>query len=352
MLDPIDQSPLAVNVHGVMLAVMAEAQTVRVVKHCGFKSISRREAAVLFGVSARMIQAQATVTVEKIDLIPVFLRCWTDLTANSPQIWARRFVDQVVTPHAELFSGFTGEVTVERAAQYLDRVESLVGDIRTLHKWIAEGFDGKLDDFRKHLPDFKWSGSIVFMPTLFGFDAGGGQMNGKSYLIFGLDTIAKVYGPNADLSVLFAHEFFHLYHGSFHQPRQGEVRGRTIPLFRLVWTEGLATYASQQLNPGAGLAAIFLSPTLASSCEGNLKALSTALLQDLDSTERGPVMEWMSGQTRISDVPPRAGYYFGWRVAQSLGREMSLPQLARLTDNEVHKAILTELRSLASSQGR
>jgi hypothetical protein len=32
------------------------------------------------------------------------------------------------------------------------------------------------------------------------------------------------------------------------------------------------------------------------------------------------MMEWMSGQARSSDVPPRAGYYFGWRFAIALDK--------------------------------
>lgn len=106
----------------------------------------------------------------------------------------------------------------------------MVADIQTLHEWISESLDRKLDDFKRRLPEFGWSGSIVFMPTLFGFDAGSGQMNGRGYLIFGLDTIARAYGPKADVSVLFSHELFHLYHGAFHQAKDGEVRGKSIPL--------------------------------------------------------------------------------------------------------------------------
>ena len=103
------------------------------------------------------------------------------------------------------------------------------------------------------------------------------------------------------------------------------------------WGEGLATYASQQLNPQADLATILGSATLASSCEGRLKPLARLLLENLDATEKTPFMEWMSNQARSSDVPGRGGYYFGWRVATALGRERSLGVLARLMAQELQR---------------
>ena len=215
-----------------------------------------------------------------------------------------------------------------------------------LHSWVTKEFDRKAAAFQKELPDFQWRGSVVFMPNLFGFNAGTGSIAGKDFLVLGLDTIAKMDGPHADLSVLITHELFHVYHGSF-QPEWGrQGRGKNIPLYRLVWGEGLATYASQQLNPQADLATILGSATLASSCEGRLKPLARLLLENLDATEKTPFMEWMSNQARSSDVPGRGGYYFGWRVATALGRERSLGVLARLPDDEARSAMAQELQRI------
>jgi hypothetical protein len=59
----------------------------------------------------------------------------------------------------------------------------------------------------------------------------------------------------------------------------------------------------------------------------------------LDSTDKELMMEWMSGQAGSSDVPPRAGYYFGWRFATALGKTRTLPQLADFPDAQVRTAI-------------
>jgi uncharacterized protein YjaZ len=76
--------------------------------------------------------------------------------------------------------------------------------------------------------------------------------------------------------------------------------------------------------------------------------LISFLLRNLDSTDRATFMEWMSGQRRSSDIPPRAGYYLGWRVASALGRNLPLGELARLPDTDIRSAMVKELQALAS----
>ena len=187
------------------------------------------------------------------------------------------------------------------------------------------------------------------MPNLFGFDAGLGSINGKNLLVFGLDTIARMEGRQANLPVLISHELFHIYHSSVHPESKGQ-RGKDIPLWRLVWAEGLATYASQRLHPKADLSAVLRSPSLAASCEERLKPLVDLLLMNIDRSDTDAVMEWMSGRARTSDVPPRAGYYLGWRIATALGRSRSLRGLAVLPDAEIPLAMKRELDNL--QQGR
>ena len=312
-------------------------------------SISRRSALLLVGASTYRLRAQ-TGSITRIDLFPAFLRVCQETNVLSSETRANRFLQLVVTPNLDLYDAFTGTVSLERATRYVERVQPLVPVIEDLHNWVGADFDAKLARFQKELPDFQWEGSVVFMPNLFGFDAGGGPVHGKDVLVFGLDTIAKMDGPQADLSALISHELFHIYHSSFHPEWKGHNRGNDIPLYRLVWGEGLATYASQQLNPKAAQTAVFRSATLVSSCQEHIQSLAGSLLENLDSTQKTPFMEWMSTQARSSEVPPRAGYYFGWRVAAVLGRNRSLRDLARLSDSEVRGAMVRELHTLQRTE--
>jgi hypothetical protein len=308
--------------------------------------ISRRNMLLMVGMSACVSSRAQVRERPKIDLFPQFLRLWKQKDIDSSEVRASRFVEVVVEPHRDLYDAFVGTISIERATRYIEKVAPLVPVIQSLHGWVADDFDQKLTSFQQKLPGFELRSSVVFMPNLFGFDAGGGSVNGRDFLIFGLDTIAKIDGLHADLSVLTAHELFHGYHASFHPEWNGKERGKNIPLYRLVWAEGLATYASQQLNPGATEAAIFRSSTLVPSCEARLGSLTGLLLGELDDTEKEPFMAWMSGQSRSSGIPPRAGYYFGWRIAADLGRSRSLTELARLQDHDVRMAMSRSLQSL------
>jgi hypothetical protein len=309
-------------------------------------SMGRRSVLLLLGAGAWKLRSQTTA-ISSIDLFPGFFQFWKEADAISRPRRAERYIELVIQPHVDLFNGFTGDVSAERVTRYLGQVEPLVPAIETLHSWVAKEFPKKAAGFQKSLPDFHWRGSVVFMPNLFGFNAGTGSIGGIDFLVLGLDTIARMDGPRADLSVLMTHELFHVYHRSFHPEWEGASRGKDIPLYRLVWGEGLATYASQRLNPEADVATILGSATLASSCQERLKPLARVLLENLDTTEKKPFMEWMSGQARASDVPGRAGYYFGWRIATALGRgELSLGGLARLGDAAVRKAMARELERM------
>jgi hypothetical protein len=188
--------------------------------------LKRRSVLLLLVGGACDLKAQTTA-IPSIDLFPSFLQFWEDSSGLPQNARAERFLAKVVQPHLDLFEGFVGPISAERATRYLDQVEPLVPAIQSLHSWVTKEFGRKATALQKELPDFQWRGSVVFMPNLFVFNAGGGSLGGKDFLIFGLDTIARTDGPHADLSVLITHELFHLYQASFH-PEWGAKAGARI----------------------------------------------------------------------------------------------------------------------------
>lgn len=312
--------------------------------------IPRRQALFLLALGVPAATAQGGKGMTKRDLFPAFFEFWKESGGLSRELRAERFLRLVVEPNAELYEAFTGSVSIARATRYLAQVEPLLTAIQSLHGWVQNGgVDAEIANMQSRLSDFRWRGILVFMPNLFVFDAGGGPLNGQDVLIFGLDTIAKRDGANANLSVLIAHEVFHCYHAGFHPEWDGQHRGVDTPLYQLVWKEGLATYAAQVLSSGAGLDAVFNDPALRPSCEARLAELAKLLREQLDRVDKEPFMEWMSARARASHVPPRAGYYFGWRMATELGRTHSLRELARLSDGEVRRAMGRVLDRLSSA---
>ena len=69
---------------------------------------------------------------------------------------------------------------------------------------------------------------------------------GRTLCYLGVDVIARLYGSTANLSVLFDHELFHVYH---RQVAPSLFEGDE--LWKSLWIEGLAEYVSWRMNPGS-----------------------------------------------------------------------------------------------------
>ncbi len=87
---------------------------------------------------------------------------------------------------------------------------------------------------------------MAFGPSFLRFDGHDYKdERGQAHMLFGVDAIAILHGPE-DMPSFFAHELFHIYHR--------QVMGARLPdpdsvTWWSLWEEGLATYVSQRLNP-------------------------------------------------------------------------------------------------------
>jgi hypothetical protein len=223
--------------------------------------------------------------------------------------------------------------------------------MRLVHERIRSELPQYIRRFGEVLPDARWD-SITFyiMPWLFISNGGGGPSSaGGEVMIFGVDAVARDQGASGDLAPLFYHELFHLYHsriqGMVHPDSERLPRSRT-PLWRLLWAEGLATYAASRLSPSSSLDAV-VGDSLAERVKPRLSELARDLRTHLDSTSAGTFRLYMTAMSRGPELPPaRAGYYIGMLVAERLGQTRSLAQLARLGGSQLRSLIEKELRNL------
>lgn len=196
---------------------------------------------------------------------------------------------------------------------------------RKLDKELPEA----VSNFRKTFPDFNWDGTVVFMPNFGVTDSGGGLINGKHYQMFGVDAIAVKYGENANLAVLFNHELYHLYQGQFHPEWNSKSREKgEIPLYWLIWIEGLATYTSQRLNPNASLEEVFLGQKVETEVAPKLSQLAKTILNNFDNGSPNIWKPFLSKGNK--EIPPRSGYYVGYKIAEELGKKISLWDLTQI----------------------
>src|SRR5271165_2964066 len=142
----------------------------------------------------------------------------------------------------------------------------------------------------------------------------------------------------------FFHELFHLYHFQVNPlPHDTD----DIPLYRLVWQEGLATYVSHVLNPDASLSDVLLDPRLANEGPGFIPAMATSLLRDLTTTDDLTAGRYLAYR-RVGMMPSRMGYLIGYEIVKRAATDHSLADLARLRGNALLELVRTQTQALAA----
>lgn len=270
-------------------------------------------------------------------------------TDSSTQV--KLFRELVIEPNKEIFAAFTGQQSDEELAKYIKAVLPKALQLEKITEKIQKDLPEQITKFKETFPDLNWKGTVVFMPNYGITDSGTGQINNKPYLIFGVDTILFSYGEKAELTVLFSHELFHLYQSQF-QPK-GKPKNRQkgeVPLYELVWGEGLATYASKCLNPGISSEGIFLGSTLEKDASPILAKLAKEILKNFDSGDTKVWQPFMAGAEGISEIPGRSGYYVGYKVAEKLAKQASLKKLAQLKGQDLRKKMKKTLIELSRSK--
>ena len=278
---------------------------------------------------------------EIIDLIPRDLHFVTSLSGD---IDARveLFSKEILAGEPEIYQHLW-HVDSAKVKAFVTKVPEYISGIRKLHAFFEEQEPAILDRFCQAFPDFApGKAKIYLMLSLFQFDAKIPSEHPDSLLI-GLDGLARFHGTDAPLAVILSHEFFHLYHFQVNPlPKNPD----DLPLYRLLWQEGLAVYVSQQLNNGASLADVLLDPRLATNGPAWVRPEAKRLFLCLDSREDITAAHFLA-KSENGEVPGRIGYLIGYDVATRLAQNRSLNSLARLRDPGLRFAFRREVYRLA-----
>ena len=304
-----------------------------------------RAALVLFliGWPFSWLQAQSSLSVT--DLLPEVFH-FLEVEPGEQADRAKLFSDLVIRPHPEIYDRpDVFKTDLNSLQDYLEQLQPYLPAIRELHTRFQREQAAVERNFLQAFPDFDGSRvRIYLMCSLFRFD-GKVPSNNPRLLMLGIDGIAKFHGTGARLAVILSHELFHLYH---FQVNPMPADPDELPLYRLIWQEGLATYVSQQLNPGSSLADVLLDPRLAGEGPRFVQTATRQLLLDLDSTDDLTAATYLSFR-RAGQVPARLGYLIGYDVARSLGKTRSLHELALLRGPFLRHLMLKELKNLAAN---
>lgn len=211
---------------------------------------------------------------------------------------------------------------------------------------LQEQIHPAAERFLETFPDMRWAGDIYIMASGYCFNGRAQKIGGRSAILFGIDMIAALNQGNQIPHL--HHELFHRYHHQFfdYEPSSG------YPLWTSLWTEGLAVYVSEQLNPSASERDLSMVPLrMVEQVNSRQSELAADFLKRCDSTtERDVTVYFNDANSKDSFVPPRAGYELGVLVVHKLADRYSPPVMTYWSQEEAKPRILEALRDIAQSK--
>ncbi len=235
-----------------------------------------------------------TATPHVIDVMPDFWRFWEEAQGKPVADQVKLFRETVVSKYPGLFG--KGVIQLggvpdperdraldERLAKYMAELPPQIPAMRKLSNQLGRSLQEYARGFQQEFPDYAAHTPIYFTLSLWQFDGATREVDGKTVLLFGVDEIARFHGADTDLKVLFDHELFHQYHGQV----APEFDADGAPLWMSLWEEGLATYVSRHMNPGASTQDALMFPhDLEERARPMLPQLARELLENMDSTSK------------------------------------------------------------------
>lgn len=281
-----------------------------------------------------------------VDLASAYATFYDDTIAMEPT--AR--VEALKARFAPRFPGFYDAervkrfTTPERYDAQIARSFVAFPELRPRYERTTKSFVSMLgpalEEFVRIFPDMAPIGDIYLVHSFGEMDGGIRTIGGRRYLVFGADVIARLHPPGEERP-FFQHELFHVYHGQFFE-------GCDV-VWCALWSEGLAVYVSEQLNPGATDAQLLLAtprPIRAEVDARRRDAVCTVRAR-LDSGSPEDYAPLFMGQATVDGLPPRFAYYLGYLVAREAARTRSLQALAHLSTQEARKVVDAALAELA-----
>ncbi|HET9035901.1 MAG TPA: DUF2268 domain-containing putative Zn-dependent protease [Myxococcaceae bacterium] len=309
-----------------------------------------RTLALLICLAGAAAAAQDAGT-ERLRIVDAAAGCaefWRRAPGATKEEQARAFEELLRAPHPSLYTpavlGLTEPLSAsvpERLAKLPARFRPDPARVEEVRRTLEADLHATATEFRKTFPGFASNRPVALVCSLGAFDGGTRSVEGKSMLLFGPDVIAAIRPRGFDLRPFLEHELFHVHHGNLH-PDAPETVGQSL------WEEGLATYVSAQLNPGATADEVSVPEALVAEATPRIPELAGRLLAHLDDPADGPVYrQFFYGSTEKAEVPPRSGYVLGWRIAEAAGKTRSLAQLAALSPAESRAVVEKALKGMA-----
>jgi hypothetical protein len=308
--------------------------------------------ALLLGSSLLAAPDAGTASAEPVDATEGCTEFWTAARGATPDQRVEAFDRLLRQRHPDLYTAKVLSLPDDRPLleamrtrfqRMGTRFDPDPARVEPVRKALPADLRSAVTQFRRTFPDFVLRRAVFVICSVGAFDGAVRTVHGESALLFGPDTIAAIRPPGFNLRPFLEHELFHVHHGALH-PDAPEK------LWWNLWEEGLATYVSDALNPGATHDEISVPDDLIRRATPLIPELSRKLLQHLDDPDGAETYGYFFlGPLDRTDVPARNGYLIGWRIAQELGRSRTLSELARMPPEQARVEVTRLLTSFAQA---
>jgi hypothetical protein len=292
-----------------------------------------------------MLQLLALVaTVRVVDLMPGL---YTAESADTTEARVASFRTAVLDPNRAVFANTGVPLDDAHLGAYLDAVRGQLPAVRAMEQQLQQSIPSFTASFAAAFPKFRPQSVVIYLtPSMGDFDGMTQDIEGHRSLLLGVENIAA---ENPPLGVLIDHETFHVYHHDVNPtffPTKSENDLYRYGVYRQLWAEGLATYVSQQLNPGTSEATALFSKKLATLPVDQTQQLACFVQQHFDSRSANDAALLFDGDQHPPGLPPRGGYLVGYLVAQDLGTTHSLADLADMSGSALEDAARSRVDAL------
>ncbi len=298
------------------------------------------------GVDARDRSDRET-TAPYIDLTDDFTRFFDKTVGMDEATRVAQFHAQMDAPLPGFYAprfGATPEQYSEIIARALKSFPELRARFELVQRDFPAAFNAGLQQFRQQFPGFRPNVPVYLLHSLGEMDGGTRELGGKSYLIFGADVIAQIHETH-DLTPFLDHELFHVEHQKYF--------AGCAQMWCQLWAEGLATFAAQVMNPGADDRQLLLTipAPIRAAVDAQWPAALCFTRARLLSEEAADVEALFVGGSAPKEFPQRFGYYVGLRVAEELGAQWKLRDMAQMPVEQVKPALSAGLDRMIAKAG-
>lgn len=280
------------------------------------------------------------------NLAPEFIEFWKSVESELPEIQLKKLKSEFF-PKFSVFYEYkiekwkkAGKNADEEMLKHLKEFPEMKAEFIRKTEELSKNLNDTLEIFVKSFPDLNKDFDVYVTHSFGDMDGGTRKIGDEIYFILGIDGMVKYHKGFASEVPFFHHELFHIYHGQF----LPEDKVMWIAL----WAEGLATYASEKLNPRATLTDLMLDFPVGMVKDINKSAAYhwNDLSSKLTSRKDDDYESYFLFSSKNKKITKRAGYYLGYLIAKEIGKTKSVVDLAKMDAKEILPMLEAEMAKM------